>query len=494
MSIIDFGIRLLRSGPGPLHYLGRQEAAIALLLIFIGFAWLALNIGPSLVKGIYGSKTLRNLAWKIYLKFVLLKRQDGILIGDHWVSDTARLRHTHIVGATGSGKTVLLEQLIEADIKRGNGCLIIDAKGDRELYLRVREFCASVGRLKDLSLLSANYPGESVTWNPCEIGNPSDLQTKFYQSSIYDNPFYAKAVENGLLVGFSSLDAVFGERAFTVADLASELKRKFKGSTSESLEGLHLDLGNLTNSEWGPILGVKTKGHTPGVNFNLHDCVRDGKILFVDLPTESKAVQSSRIGRLVLQELMLISGSMKIRPESKPKRDFSVFVDEFDAFATQSFATFLNKGRSSGFMITIAHQNLSQLEKIGTGFSGDILGNTNLRFIFRQDDPKDAETWAKFIGTEEIEVSTFRKSDGKVTGDTSNRLAETFIIHPNKIKTLKVGECVFMMKDPLRRELLRIHYSEKQGPSICEPLAPAPPLKRRKSIQVSQNSEESSSA
>ena len=88
-------------------------------------------------------------------------------------------------------------------------------------------------------------------------------------------------------------------------------------------------------------------------------------------------------------------------PILRSRIPFSVFVDEFDAFATESFAEFQNKGRSSNFMITIAHQTISDLDKVSPVFRGQIMGNANVRFVFRQDDPVDAKPGQTFLAQEQ---------------------------------------------------------------------------------------------
>ena len=176
------------------------------------------------------------------------------------------------------------------------------------------------------------------------------------------------------------------------------------------------------------------------------DITRRNEILFVDLPTEAQAVQSARVGRLLLQEITLISGLRKLYPHLRNDKPFSIYVDEFDAFASPAFATFLNKGRSSDFMIHLAHQTLSDLNRVSPDFMGQIMGNMNVRFIFRQDSPDDAELWSRFFGTRSVVKQTFRTKDGLGTGESSNRLSQEFRVSPDTIKELGTGACVFSVK------------------------------------------------
>lgn len=386
-------------------------------------------------------------AFSLLLKLIRLKRRSdpfSVEIKNHTIPSAARLRHTHIVGATGSGKTVLIEKLLFQDLKNGLGALVIDPKGDRELFERVRSYCASIGRMSDLHYLSATHADESEVWNPCQLGNASNLQTKFYHSNTFSEPHYAKACEKGLLRSFENLLRT-KPKGFALPDLVREIEILNREEKNQTLEGLTYDFYNLANGEWSPILGSESLA-TGKPSVSLLEITKKNEILFVDLPTEASAIQSARVGKLLLQEMMLISGLRKSHPELRSPKPFSIYIDEFDAFATESFVTFLNKGRSSGFMIHLAHQTLSDLLKISPSFSGQVMGNTNVRFIFRQDEPKDAETWSKFFGTKTAVKKTWQTKSGISSGLESNREVLEFRIKPDSIKVLKTGECVISVK------------------------------------------------
>lgn len=223
------------------------------------------------------------------------------------------------------------------------------------------------------------------------------------------------------------------------------------------MEGLYLDLQSLYESEWKAVL---EQGKEQKNEIQLLDVIQQKKILFVDLPTESKAVQSKRVGRLLLQEIVNVSGLFKSYSGEIPQQPFPVYVDEFDAFATESFAMFLNKGRSSKFMIHMAHQTLSDLRQVSETFAGRIMGNVNARFIFRQDDPDDAETWSRLFGTELVEIGTYRVSNGDKTGDASMREGREFRISPDLIKSLGVGRCIYSVKSTNTLKELRVPFEK----------------------------------
>ncbi len=408
------------------------------LVVVMGFALLFL----------YGSSSLLKLS-KLIFGWLRLSRfnssmhkNNSIMIAGLKITDDDRKRHTHILGATGSGKTVLIEHLLYRDLARGYGAIIIDAKGERDLYDRVKDYCSKIGRSEDLHYLSSTYLEESVRWNPCRIGTASELQSKFFGSAKYENSFYAKACELALLQAFNKLE---NQNDLNLADLCGELDRLSNHGKDDNLKGLYFDFQNLAYGEWGPILGTAHKSGNQS-EVTLLDITRKNDILFIDLPTEGKAVQSSRLGALILQEISLLSGMRKRNPGIKSHSPFSVYVDEFDAFATEPFISFLNKGRSSDFMIHLAHQTLSDLKKISPTFEGQVMGNINNRFIFRLDVPEDAERLSKFFGTKTAIKHTDQTDGGSTTGRGSSREVQEFEIHPDVIKRLKTGECIISVK------------------------------------------------
>ncbi|MFA5028918.1 MAG: type IV secretion system DNA-binding domain-containing protein, partial [Candidatus Methylomirabilota bacterium] len=74
--------------------------------------------------------------------------------------------HTLVLGSSGSGKTQLLLSLLAQQIQRGGGCLMIDAKVDKQSLQTVLALCRQADRLEDLRVLWPPNPTISHTWNP----------------------------------------------------------------------------------------------------------------------------------------------------------------------------------------------------------------------------------------------------------------------------------------------------------------------------------------
>ncbi|NDD92299.1 hypothetical protein EBZ37_09465, partial [bacterium] len=429
----------------PLSTLTPEQKILALATTLV-----AGGIGASAVlpRGVRAARWL----WTEFMRRFGLGRWglagQGVVIGPIAITDESRKRHTLIMGATGKGKTVATEHLLYRDLIRGHGALIIDPKGERDFYDRVRRFCESIGREEDLFLLSATHLEESARWNPLRLGDASELQSKFYSAAKYEHSFYAKATELALGIVFQTL-AKKELSTITLVDLVRELDSLSSNGKDENLKGLYFDIQNLAGGEWGPVLGTKPKrGNQKEIS--LLNITRNNQILFVDLPTEGKNVQSSRVGSLLLQEITLLSGIRKRMPGVKSSKPFSVFVDEFDSFATEPFVTFLNKGRSSDFMIHMAHQTLSDLKKVSPTFLGQVMGNPNVFIVFGLNMPEDAEMLARFFGTQTSVKRTHQVQDGALTGMGSEREVQEFRIHPDQIKELGVGQCIVCVRNEKR--------------------------------------------
>jgi hypothetical protein len=404
------------------------------------------------------------MAWLRVLMGYNAESGSGVWVGAVFIPDEARRRHMQILGASGMGKTVLLEHLIRGDIARGMGMVIIDPKGDREFFERIKAYCREVGRASDLHLFSSTTPDESVRWNPCAFGTAAQLQSKWFNSGIYENPFYATACSRALLEAFDGL--VEDMDSFTLNDLLARLEAQNNKQKSEHIQGLFNELMCLKMSDWGELLCAPRPGHeaiaTPIIS--MPSIVRKNEILFVEMSMEASAEENKRLGKLLLMELMLLSGVRKGAVAEKGRRPFSVFVDEFDGFASEGFTTFFNKGRSSDLMIHMAHHTVGDLEKVSEHLKKVVMTICSNRAIFRSGDPDEADYLARLIGTRQVIKKTFRTTDGLKTGESSNRETEEFLVHPNRIKNLDIGECVFQMKTEKFTEVLRLPMpSRKPG-------------------------------
>jgi type IV secretory pathway TraG/TraD family ATPase VirD4 len=104
-------------------------------------------------------------------------------------------------------------------------------------------------------------------------------------------------------------------------------------------------------------------------------------------------------------------------------------------------------GRSAGIHLIISHQNIEQLNTFSEEFKDTIIANTNNKIVFAQRN-ESAQDWAQMFGTKTKKDYTQSEDvEGLGVQGYNARLIEEFIVHPNKIKELPIGQCYFLSKE-----------------------------------------------
>ncbi|MBP9853515.1 MAG: TraM recognition domain-containing protein, partial [Candidatus Omnitrophica bacterium] len=167
--------------------------------------------------------------------------------------------------------------------------------------------------------------------------------------------------------------------------------------------------------------------------------------------TNAYPIQSVSIARMVQANLRYISSLVQIGQLPKDIQ-ISVIIDEYASFAEETFVEVLSKARSSGMMVTLSHQSLSDLKAISEPFMKRIDENTLNKLYLKQTDPELCELIAKSMGTYAKEEKTFRMVGGKFgnqihNGESSNRMVNEFHFPPDKVKRLhKYGQGYFVYR------------------------------------------------
>lgn len=133
-------------------------------------------------------------ALKILGRQTRKRKGASVKLGGIRVTDDERVRHSHIVGSPGSGKTEALKTLIFEDIKRGRGCMIVDAKGDRELYEEVLGCAKSHAREADVALLSPLFQRSPVGGTPAPLAPQVNSRVSFSMPTSMTIPSMPKPV------------------------------------------------------------------------------------------------------------------------------------------------------------------------------------------------------------------------------------------------------------------------------------------------------------
>ncbi len=387
-----------------------------------------------------------------------------------YLTNDQRLMHCEVVGSTGTGKTesVLLPMLAH-DIAHGKGAIIIDGKGDLELRNKIRYIVRKQKREDDFYFFSLSHPKKSNTYNPLYRGNPTELKDKLVNSMAWSDEFYRRMAEQAALTLLNAIASTgrttrFRELHGYLTDL-NVLKKLHDETTSpvlrddiakmvnsfrdnqKFLAGLMSDLFLTSRSEFSDLLD------TDKPQIDLLSLYEKNQICYFALDLQKYADTSRRLGRMIIQDIRSVSSHIVSHVTGYNRHFFPVFIDDASSFLELNFIDFLNKCRASGYGVTILHQSLGDLVYRGMpNFQQQIIENTNIKIILRQDDPLSVEKFVKIAGTRRTMISTYQTEEkilGKgLTGAGSIREGQTFRIEPDLIRGLKRGEAALIWKNP----------------------------------------------
>jgi energy-coupling factor transporter ATP-binding protein EcfA2 len=334
-----------------------------------------------------------------------------------------RRRHIAILGKTGMGKSTLLEHLLATDIRSGQGVALIDPHGD---------LCDAVlqaiprSRTNDVVLFDASDTAFPVGFNPLHC--PAASQRPLVASGVVSafKKLYAESwgprleyiLRNAVLALVERPDAtllsllrLLGDPAYRSAvtgQLTDPVVRAFWEREFPCLPPrLQVEAVAPIQNKVGQFVTSPVIRNIVGQSRNTVDLRRildEGKILLVNLSKGKIGDDASHLlGSLLVTRLQLAAMSRADTPESK-RRDFHLYVDEFQNFATQSFATTLSEARKYHLTLTVANQYLDQLDD---QTRAALFGNVGTLLSF-QVGPTDAEMLVPQFGSELTEQDLVR--------------------------------------------------------------------------------------
>jgi len=300
--------------------------------------------------------------------------------------------HMYVVGKTGVGKSTLLLNMIGQDIENNEGLAVLDPHGDLiEKALKV----IPESRTKDLIYFNPQDIGQALYFNPLEVLNSSERH--LVASSLMSvfkkiwadswGPRLEYILRNALstLLEFSNstlmdLQRIFQDRDFrlkVIARLKNEQLKNFwlnefekypPRFQQEAISPIQNKIGQFLNN---PV--IRTIVSQPKSSFNLREIMDSGKILLVNLSKGKIGEDSaSLLGAMLITKIGLTALSRQDMPEEK-RKDFYAYVDEFQSFATSSFADILSEARKYHLNLILANQYLNQIdEKVRDAVFGNV--------------------------------------------------------------------------------------------------------------------------
>ena len=318
--------------------------------------------------------------------------------------DSDRRRHMYIIGKTGMGKTTLLENMIFSDIEAGKGIGVIDPHGD--LAERVVDFVPP-HRTNDVIIFDPSDVDNPVAFNMLESADPSynsvvcsglvGIFKKIYAESW--GPRLEHILRNTILAllsypGASMLgiirilqDEKF--RAQVIEKVEDPVVRGFwENEFNQMTDKLRVEAISPIQNKVGQFLSspiIRNIVGQPKSSIDLRFAMDKGKIVIVNL-SKGKIGEdnSSLLGAMMITKFQLDAMSRADTPE-KDRKDFFLYVDEFQNFATESFATILSEARKYRLNLTMANQYIAQMpEEVRDAVFGNV--GTTIAFQVGYDD------------------------------------------------------------------------------------------------------------
>jgi len=345
---------------------------------------------------------------------------EGIILGKNVYRDVPkdihfkrsdRRRHTYIIGKSGVGKSVLIANMAIQDIINGEGVCILDPHGDL------------------ISTIASRIPPERaedvIVFSPADIERPLALNLMEYDErypeqksfvineiikifdKLYDlkatgGPIFEQYMRNAMLLIMD--DPASGSTLMEIPKvLANPEFRKMKLSRCKDQTvvdfwrqeaekaGGDAALANvvpyvtskltqfISNDTMRPIIGQQKS------SFDLRDVMDKQKILLIDLSKGAIGEMNAfLLGMILIGKILMAALSRTDMSESK-RKDFYLYIDEFQNFTTDSINSILSEARKYGLNLIIAHQYLGQLtEKSGSHPIRDaVFGNVGTWILFK---------------------------------------------------------------------------------------------------------------
>jgi hypothetical protein len=328
-----------------------------------------------------------------------------------------RQRHMYVVGQTGTGKSTFLENLALQDMLNGGGFAFVDPHGDtaeKLLSMVPKE------RTEDVIYFSPadmEYP-MGLNLFECESPDEKDFLIQEVLNMLYKlydpqhsgiiGPRYEHLFRNAALTvmadpaggTFIDIPKLFRDPAYVKQKLefvkdqnVIEFWQKEMPQSQRSN-----DFGEVVSwfvSKFGAFLSNEMMRNIIGQNesaFKLRQVMDEGKILIVNLSKGRLGMLNAQLlGMIFVMKFQAAAMSRANIPESE-RRDFALYVDEFQNFSTDSFATIMSEARKYHLNLIVANQFTTQLSE---EIRDAVFGNIGTIVGFRVGQDEDAEALAK---------------------------------------------------------------------------------------------------
>jgi hypothetical protein len=352
-------------------------------------------------------------------------------------------RHTLVVGATGSGKTVTQTSMAVHAIERGMGAIVLDPKGDDGMRERLRRAALAAGR----EFLEWT-PGGGLVYNPFAGGGETEIADKALAGERFTEPHYLRQAQRYLGHVIRALHSSSSEVSLrAIVELLDPeclegLARRLPDAVAERTFAY---LDSLTPRQRSDLAGVRDRlaimvesdvgrwldpAASHAGRLDLPTAVRARATVYFRLESDSRPLLAQMLGAAIVQDLQTTAAALQSHPLAT-----MVVIDEFSAVAAEQVARLFGRARSAGFSLLLGTQELSDLRLPGRErLLEQVMGNLSVLIAHRQIVPGSAQLIADVSGRRGAwRVS--RHSDGRAT---RTRTREG-ILDPGRVMSLGQG-------------------------------------------------------
>lgn len=297
-----------------------------------------------------------------------------------------RRRHMYIIGQTGTGKSYFMQNLALQDINAGQGLCYIDPHGDGVEWL--------------LERIPAHRAEDVIYWNPGDfekpfgfnvLDNQSEEEKHFIANAFYKmiqklfdpnnqgitGPLLERAMRSVLLTAMAKKGGTLIEAMKCLLldwDVINDLKQytddpfvhdyweKEIPATPENRRG---ELMGYFTSKLDRFISNRLMRNMLGQgksSFDLRDIMDNKKILLVNLSKGRIGAENAEFLGLLLIPRILSAAMSRVNIPVEDRKDFFLYVDEFQNFATDDFATILSEARKFRLNLIVANQYIGQMK------------------------------------------------------------------------------------------------------------------------------------
>ncbi|MHB8143959.1 MAG: type IV secretory system conjugative DNA transfer family protein [Thermoleophilia bacterium] len=305
--------------------------------------------------------------------------ETGDLAG-FYLPEEDRTTHVYVLGSSGVGKSKGLANWILEDIKAGNGCGVIDPHGDL-----VNDIVGNLEDFQRVVLVEMTDPENIIGFNPLEQQDGIDPYTqtlelvdvfrKIWNLSDDTTPRLIEILRNSVLTlieaGGTMLDIepLLTNEQFrqeklkfvTYEAVASFWENRFnKWTENDRVSNIESTLNKVSSFTSDPRIRLMLSAKKSTIDFR--KIMDEERAILINLAKGVLRTNSFLLGALFVAKIQMAAMSrVDLRPSDR--KPFYFYVDEFQNYATLSFAEIMSEARKYGLSLILAHQSLVQLDQ-----------------------------------------------------------------------------------------------------------------------------------